>query len=143
MDVSEKHALESIIKVVGLAEYVDGLPDGLDTNISDLGTKLSDGQRQRLSLARALLRDAEVLILDEATSAMDSIKETEVLNNIQELYHDRILIVISHRLSSIQNLDEIICLENGVIVEQNSHNELIESRGAYWKLFEKQLIPQM
>ncbi len=132
--------LQQILETVGLADYIDSLPEGLDTDISDLGTKLSDGQRQRLSIARALLKDADVLILDEATSAMDSIRETEVIDNILELYHDKIVVIISHRLSSIQRLDQIICLRNGEIVEQNDHQQLLESRGVYWELFEQQLI---
>ncbi len=140
VDGASEQALADVLKTVDLYDYVMDLSDQLETDISDLGTRLSDGQRQRLSIARALLRDTEVLILDEATSAMDSISETAVINNILEVYKDRILIVISHRLSTIQHMDEIICLKDGVIVEQNNHHHLIGNKGAYWQLFEKQLI---
>lgn len=140
VEQANDETLADVLKTTGLYDYVQDLPKQLDTDISDLGTRLSDGQRQRLSIARALLRDTQVLILDEATSAMDSMSENEVIRNILNIYQDRILIVISHRLSTIQNMDEIICLKDGTIVEQNNHTELIEFRGAYWQLFEKQLI---
>ncbi|MDZ4705830.1 MAG: ABC transporter ATP-binding protein [Saprospiraceae bacterium] len=140
VEKADDQALTAVLKTTGLYDYVQELPRQLDTDISDLGTRLSDGQRQRLSIARALLKDTQVLILDEATSAMDSMSENEVIGNILNIYQDRILIVISHRLSTIQNMDEIICLKDGTIVEKNNHNYLIEFKGAYWQLFEKQLI---
>lgn len=133
-------AVEAVLEFVGLADYILELPQQLDTDISDLGTRLSDGQRQRLAIARALLKDPQVLILDEATSAMDSISESTLIRNILDRYQDRIVVVISHRLSTVSNLDEIICLRDGVIAEQDAHARLLAKKGAYWNLFEQQLV---
>ncbi|MEM9824632.1 MAG: ABC transporter ATP-binding protein, partial [Bacteroidota bacterium] len=137
---SSVHSLKSVIRLVELEDFIATLPNQLDTQVSDLGTKFSDGQRQRLSIARALLMDTEILILDEATSAMDSITESALIKNIRKIYQNGMLIVISHRLSSVQHLDEIICLKNGVIVEQDNHVNLISKQGFYWELFDEQLI---
>ena len=119
-------------------EFIDQLPEGLDYNIGDGGSKLSGGQRQRLSIARALLKDSPILILDEATSALDNVSEQLVQEAIQHLVSDRTTIVIAHRLSTIMHADLICVMQEGQIVEQGTHAELLERGGLYAQLYQIQ-----
>ena len=121
-------------------EFIENAKDGALTLIGDRGNTLSAGQRQRIAIARAILRDLDILILDEATSALDSESEGEIIANLQDLYEDKTMIVISHRLSTIQQIDEVICLDEGRVVEKGTHDELVDKKGHYWHLFRKQLI---
>lgn len=98
-----------------------------------------DGQKQIVSIARALLKNSEILILDEATSSLDSENEKIVFEKIIELYKNKTIIFISHRLSTIKNVDEIIFINDGKIVEQGTHNELIKNKGYYYRLYQDQL----
>lgn len=119
-------------------EFIGQLPEGLDYNIGDGGSKLSGGQRQRLSIARALLKDSPILILDEATSALDNVSEQLVQEAIQRLVSDRTTIVIAHRLSTIMHADLICVMQEGQIVEQGTHAELLERGGLYAQLYQIQ-----
>ena len=116
--------------------------DGYETVIGEKGARLSGGQRQRLSIARALVKDAPILILDEATSALDSESEIEVQQAIEHLMENRTTIVIAHRLSTIRNAGRICVMENGQIVEQGTHNELLSKEGRYQQLYEMQFQDQ-
>ena len=116
--------------------------DGYETVIGEKGARLSGGQRQRLSIARALVKDAPILILDEATSALDSESEIEVQQAIEHLMENRTTIVVAHRLSTIRNADRICVMENGQIVEQGTHNELLSKEGRYQQLYEMQFQDQ-
>ena len=115
-------------------EFIDRLPDGLQTMIGENGVKLSGGQRQRLAIARALLKDAPILILDEATSALDTESERHVQAALDELMKGRTTLVIAHRLSTIENADRIIVLVGGKVVEEGRHDQLLAKNGAYARL---------
>lgn len=119
-------------------EFIEELPDGLHTMIGDRGVRLSGGQRQRLAIARAILKDAPILLLDEATSALDTESERHVQAALDQLMQGRTSIVIAHRLSTIENADRIIVMEKGTIVEQGNHAELLQRKGHYAKLYQKQ-----
>ena len=121
------------------AEFIDKLPNVYETMVGERGIKLSGGQRQRIAIARAILKDAPILVLDEATSALDSESESLIQEALLHLMHGRTSIVIAHRLSTISNLDRIIVLENGQIIEQGSHEELLKNPyGQYKKLWSRQ-----
>ena len=111
---------------------------GYQTNIGDRGAKLSGGQRQRLSIARAVLANPPILILDEATSSLDTESEKLVQKALFNVMRDRTSVVIAHRLSTIQHADEIVVIKKGEIVERGTHSGLLEKKGVYWKLYEMQ-----
>ncbi len=115
-------------------EFIDSLPDGLNTVVGDQGILLSGGQRQRIAIARALLKDAPILILDEATSALDSESEQHIQKALDQLMENRTTLVIAHRLSTIENADRIIVLSKGQIVEEGSHDELLNNNAEYASL---------
>jgi ATP-binding cassette, subfamily B, bacterial MsbA len=117
-----------------LLEFVEGLPQGLDTVIGHNGGELSGGQRQRLAIARAILKDAPILILDEATSALDSESERAVQDALDRLMKGRTTLVIAHRLSTIEHADRVVAMEAGRVVEQGSHAELLAHGGLYARL---------
>ncbi len=122
-------------------DYVRQMPLGLETMIGDNGVRLSGGQRQRLALARALLKDAPILILDEATSSLDSASERHIQEALETLRQGRTCIIIAHRLSTVENADRIIVLQHGRIVEVGSHRELVKRRGVYSELHRIQFAP--
>lgn len=121
-------------------EFINDLPDGLDTLIGENGARLSGGQRQRLAIARALLKNAPILILDEATSALDSESERHVQKAIETLKTGRTSIIIAHRLSTIEHADRIVVMDGGHIIETGSHRELLDQGGAYWRLNNTQAV---
>lgn len=132
---------EQILKAARAAhvmEYVDKLPDGLDTLVGEGGALLSGGQRQRLAIARALLKDAPILILDEATSALDNESERAIQAALLELMQHRTTLVIAHRLSTIEGADKIVVMDNGEIVETGTHDELLGKNGYYAELYRLQ-----
>ena len=120
-------------------EFVDKLHDGYETLVGERGVKLSGGQRQRVAIARAMIKDAPILVLDEATSALDSESEVLIQEALWRLMEGRTAIVIAHRLSTIQKMDRIIVLEEGKIVEEGKHSDLIKKKGGlYAKLWNHQ-----
>jgi len=133
-DVSQKK-LDRVTRIARVDEFFDELPDGYDTQLGDDGVRLSGGQRQRVALARALLKDAEILILDEATSDLDSNLEKQVQESIESMEQDYAMIGIAHRLSTVKNADRIYTVDGGEIVETGSHGELVENDGQYAELY--------
>ncbi len=138
----EDCSLERIVDAARAANahgFVSAMPDGYDSLIGERGVKISGGERQRLALARAILKNPPILILDEATSALDTESEILVQEAIERLMAGRTSIVIAHRLSTVQHADRIVVIEGGKIVETGKHNELLKKRGGlYKKLFDLQ-----
>ncbi|MGL4447037.1 MAG: ATP-binding cassette domain-containing protein, partial [Shewanella sp.] len=132
---------EQIVEAATLAhamEFIEQLPDGLDTQVGENGVLLSGGQRQRIAIARAMLRDAPVLILDEATSALDTESEKAIQQGLDNLRQNRTSIVIAHRLSTIESADQILVVDQGRIVERGNHKSLLGQGGMYAKLYQMQ-----
>ena len=138
----DRMTMDSIVDAANISnsmEFIEKLDDKFESDIGEDGVTLSGGQRQRLSIARAIAKDSPILILDEATSALDSSTEKLVQSAINKMQQDRTTIIIAHRLSTIQNADRIIVLKDGQIIEQGSHNELLEISGEYSKLTLQQI----
>jgi len=133
-------ALRQAVERAALAELVAGLPDGLRTRVGERGVALSGGQRQRIAIARAFLRDAPILILDEATSHLDAISEAQVHRALAELMRHRTTLIIAHRLSTIRQADTIAVVDGGRIVESGTHDELLRRGGAYAHLVNRQMM---
>ena len=125
-------------KAANAHDFIMKLPKGYDSNIGELGTKLSGGEKQRISIARALLKNAPILILDEATSSLDTEAEIEVQDALNNLMKGRTTLVIAHRLSTIRNADRIIALVNGQIIEEGNHETLMDKKGEYFRLYNLQ-----
>lgn len=119
-------------------EFITQTTDGYDTLVGERGIKLSMGQRQRIAIARAFLDDRPILVLDEATSALDSESEVLVQEALEELWHDRTVIAIAHRLSTLRHMDRIVVMDDGHIVEQGSHRQLLAKKGKYYRLWQHQ-----
>src|SRR5262249_37187622 len=120
------------------AEFIEALPDGYGTLVGERGVKLSGGQRQRVAIARAILKDAPILILDEATSSLDSESEALIQDALLTLLAGRTAIVIAHRLSTVKRMDELVILEHGAVVERGTHEALLAGNGVYAMLWAHQ-----
>ena len=123
---------------VDLTSLVSSLPNGLSTQVGERGLKLSGGEKQRVAIARMLLKDCSVNILDEATSSLDPRSEKRIIENLLENKTSKTLIIISHRLSSIANADNILVIENGRLTQQGKHGSLMQENGLYKEMWEKQ-----
>lgn len=135
---ASKQEIEAIAKMAHAHEFIGELDEGYDTLVGERGVKLSGGQRQRVAIARSMLKNAPILVLDEATSALDSESENLIQDALWTLMEHRTAIVIAHRLSTIQQMDRIIVMDKGKIIEEGSHRDLIRQDGAYAKLWAKQ-----
>ena len=135
----DKTKLRHAIKVANIQDLIDGLPLGLNTKIGAEGNGISQGQRQRILIARAVYKNPEYIFFDEATNALDANNERVIMNNLQEFFAGRTVVIVAHRLSTVSNADNIIVLDKGKIIEQGSHYELTSLKGDYYRLVKNQL----
>lgn len=141
LDASEED-VSAAVKAANMEEFLDKLPNGINEEVGERGVHLSGGQKQRVAIARAILKNPKILILDEATSALDSKSEALVQDALKKLIKNRTTFVIAHRLSTIVHADKIVVLDKGVIAEQGTHQELLEKKGIYYKLYTLQTAPK-
>ena len=137
-DHISRQEVEQAAKAARIYSYIEKLPEGFDTVLSDNGVHISKGQRQLLTIARAMLSDARMLILDEATSNVDTRTEMQIQEAMRRLMKDKTCFVIAHRLSTIRHADLIVVVKDGRIAEQGTHEELIKKQGVYYQMYEAQ-----
>ncbi len=131
-------AIEHAARLAEAAGFIEALPDRYDTLVGERGQRLSGGQRQRIALARAILKDAPVLVLDEATAAVDNDTEAAIQRSLDQITRNRTTVVIAHRLSTVRHADRIVVMEQGRIVEQGRHDQLLAHGGVYANLWQVQ-----
>ncbi|MBR0212202.1 MAG: ATP-binding cassette domain-containing protein, partial [Alphaproteobacteria bacterium] len=125
-------------KKAHIHDFISKLPKGYDTLVGNNGIRLSGGQRQRIAVARAILKDAPILVMDEATSALDSRNELMIQKSLQSVIRGKTALIIAHRLSTLRNMDKIIVIKNGKIIESGSHQQLLRQNGVYKRLWNLQ-----
>lgn len=135
----DKEKLLNAVKVANIQEFIEGLPLRYNTKIGQEGSGLSQGQKQRILIARAVYKNPDYIFLDEATNALDANNEKVIMENLNQFFKGRTVVVVAHRLSTVKNADQIVVLDKGKIVEQGKHNELTQKRGAYYELVKNQL----
>ena len=135
----EPEKLTRAIRIANLTEFVESLPTGLQTKIGQEGHGISEGQKQRILIARAVYKDPEFIFFDEATNSLDANNERMIIENLKEFFAGKTVVIVAHRLSTVKNADQIVVLDHGCIVEQGTHHELTSLRGAYYELVKNQL----
>lgn len=138
-EIIDKQKLLKAVKVAHIQNFIESLPMGYNTRIGHEGFDLSQGQKQRLLIARAVYKNPEYIFFDEATTSLDAYNEMIIMENLEEFFHNRTVVIVAHRLSTVVNADNIIVLEGGEVVEQGTHDELTYLRGAYYQLVRNQL----
>lgn len=138
-EIPDPVKVEQSVNTANIKDFIDGLPLGYETKIGNDGHGLSTGQKQRMLIARAVYKDPDYLFFDEATNALDAKNERVIMENLDRFFNGRTVVVVAHRLSTVKKADQIVVLENGEIVEKGNHTELVEKRGAYYRLVKDQL----
>ena len=138
-DIVDKTRLVEAVKTANIGEFIDSLPLGYNAKIGMEGSGISQGQRQRILIARAVYQNSEFIFFDEATNALDTKNEREIMEHLEKFYKGKTVVVVAHRLSTVRNADNIVVLEKGKIVEQGTHEDLTEQRGIYYDLVKNQL----
>ena len=139
VDDIDKVQLLHAVKVANIKEMIESMPLGFNTKIGQEGKGISQGQRQRILIARAVYKNPDYLFFDEATNALDANNEKVIMENLEEFYHGKTVVIVAHRLSTVKNADQIVVLNNGKITEKGTHKELTELRGEYYNLVKNQL----
>lgn len=139
VDEIDQERLYQAAKTANILDFIDGLPLGFNTRIGMEGTGVSQGQRQRILIARAVYKNPEYLLFDEATNALDSQNEKIIMENLKTFYEGKTVVIAAHRLSTIRHADRIIVMKEGKIIESGTHEELMEKQGDYYKLVENQM----
>jgi ATP-binding cassette subfamily B protein len=138
-EIIDKAKLLHSVKVANIQRFVEGLPLSYNTKVGNDGLGMSGGQKQRMLIARAVYKDPKYLFFDEATSALDANNEATIMGNLEQFYEGKTVVVVAHRLSTVKSADQIIVLEKGKLIEQGSHEDLVQLRGAYYRLVKNQL----
>lgn len=135
----DRERLEYAAGMACIRDYIESLPLGYDTLIGQDGSGLSQGQKQRILIARAVYRNPPFIFLDEATNSLDAVNEHEIVRNLEEFYRGKTVVVVAHRLSTVRNADSIVVLDHGRVAESGTHDELVARKGAYYRLVSNQL----
>lgn len=139
---TDKEAIHTAAKQADIYDNIIDFPLGFDTHIGERGITLSGGQKQRISIARAIIKDPQILIFDDCLSAVDTETEEKILGHLKDLMQGKTTVIISHRVSSVKHADQIIMLDKGKIIERGTHEELVKAEGAYFSLYQKQLLEE-
>lgn len=138
----DRERAREVARIACIADFIDSLPMGYDTKLGVAGKELSGGQKQRLFIARALYRNPDILMLDEATSSLDAATEAAIVGNLRRHCKGKTLVIAAHRLSTIRDADRIVCMADGIVTESGTHGELMELDGEYAALIRRQLTPE-
>lgn len=138
-EIVDKEKLLQAVKVANIQEFIESLPLAYNTKIGAEGIGLSQGQKQRILIARAVYKNPEYLFFDEATNALDANNEKTIMNNLEQFFQGKTVLIVAHRLSTVKNADQIVVLEKGEIVERGNHDELVSLKGYYYNLVKNQL----
>ena len=135
----DQEKLTKAVEVANIKSFIESLPLGYNTKIGINGHGLSEGQKQRLLIARIIYKDPDIIIFDEATNSLDANNEKVIVENLSSCFEGKTVIIVAHRLSTVKNADKIVVLDGGRVIETGNHNSLIEMRGAYYNLVKNQL----